>query len=124
MLSEVACLLNITIVGGSIPKRSGDKLYNIYCVFGTDGKLKAKHRKLYVASCSPARDVGAGYVSWGHSMLVGPFREVLATTERKAIIRSDIDYSQIEPRRKNLPLEKQRRGDVYQLVDVQRLNSR
>ncbi|XP_022858738.1 omega-amidase, chloroplastic-like isoform X2 [Olea europaea var. sylvestris] len=48
MLSEVACLLNITIVGGSIPKRSGDKLYNIYCVFGTDGKLKAKHRKMHL----------------------------------------------------------------------------
>ncbi|CAI9771508.1 unnamed protein product [Fraxinus pennsylvanica] len=212
MLSEVARLLNITIVGGSIPERSGDKLYNTCCVFGTDGKLKAKHRKihlfdidvpgeiifkesktltagetptivdtevgrigigichdirfpelamlyasrgahllcypgafnmttgpflwevlqraraldnqLYVASCSPARDVGAGYVAWGHSTLVGPFGEVLATTEHgEAIIISDIDYSQIELMRKNLPLEKQWRGDVYQLVDVQRLNS-
>ncbi|CAA3019664.1 omega-amidase, chloroplastic isoform X1 [Olea europaea var. sylvestris] len=212
MLSEVARLLNITIVGGSIPERSGEKLYNTCCVFGPDGKLKAKHRKihlfdidipgkitfkesktltagesptivdteigrigigicydirfqelatlyaargahllcypgafnmttgplhwellqraravdnqLYVATCSPARDVGAGYVAWGHSTLVGPFGEVLATTEHdEAIIISDIDYSQIELRRTNLPLEKQRRGDLYQLVDVQRLNS-
>ncbi|KAL2489601.1 Omega-amidase [Forsythia ovata] len=212
MLSEVASLLSITIVGGSIPERSGDKLYNTCCVFGPDGKLKAKHRKihlfdidipgkitfvesktltagetptivdtevgrigigicydirfqelamlyaargahllcypgafnmttgplhwellqraravdnqLYVATCSPARDVGAGYVAWGHSTLVGPFGEVLATTEHdEAIIISDIDYSQIELRRTNLPLEKQRRGDLYQLVDVQRSNS-
>lgn len=28
--------------------------------------------QLYVATCSPARDVGAGYVAWGHSTLVGP----------------------------------------------------
>nr|GMC51307.1 omega-amidase, chloroplastic-like [Ipomoea batatas] len=212
MLSEVAHLLKVTIIGGSIPERSGDKLYNTCCVFDSEGKLKAKHRKihlfdidipgkitfmesktltagqtptivdtevgrigigicydirfqelatlyaargvhlicypgafnmttgplhwellqraravdnqLFVATCSPARDAGAGYVAWGHSTLVGPFGEILATTEHdEAIIISEIDYSQIELRRTNLPLEKQRRGDLYQLVDVQRLNS-
>lgn len=46
MLSEVARMLKITIVGGSIPERCGDKLYNTCCVFDTDGKLKAKHRKV------------------------------------------------------------------------------
>ncbi|KAI5669634.1 hypothetical protein M9H77_19487 [Catharanthus roseus] len=46
MLSEVARLLKVTIIGGSIPERSGDKLYNTCCVFGTDGELKAKHRKV------------------------------------------------------------------------------
>lgn len=46
MLSEVASILKVTIVGGSIPERSGDKLYNTCCVFGTDGQLKAKHRKV------------------------------------------------------------------------------
>lgn len=28
--------------------------------------------QLFVATCSPARDAGAGYVAWGHSTLVGP----------------------------------------------------
>ncbi|KAL8130829.1 hypothetical protein AgCh_006948 [Apium graveolens] len=46
MLSEVARTLKITIVAGSIPERCGDKLYNTCCVFDTDRKLKAKHRKL------------------------------------------------------------------------------
>ncbi|XP_021824348.1 omega-amidase, chloroplastic [Prunus avium] len=212
MLSEVSQRLKITIVGGSIAERSGDHLYNTSCVFGTDGKLLAKHRKihlfdidipgkitfiesktltagqsptivdtevgrigigicydirfqelamiygargahlicypgafnmttgplhwellqraratdnqLYVATCSPARDAGAGYVAWGHSTLVGPFGEVLATTEHEeAIIIAEVDYSLLELRRTNLPLLKQRRGDLYQLVDVQRLNS-
>ncbi|XP_059453901.1 omega-amidase, chloroplastic [Corylus avellana] len=212
MLSEVSRLLKITIVGGSIPERSGDRVYNTCCVFGTNGELKAKHRKvhlfdidipgkitfiesktltagesptivdtdvgrigigicydlrfqelamiyaargahllcypgafnmttgplhwellqraraadnqLYVATCSPARDAGAGYVAWGHSTLVGPFGEVLATTEHEeAIIIAEVDYSLIELRRTNLPLLKQRRGDLYQLVDVQRLKS-
>lgn len=209
MLSEAARSLKVTIVGGSIPERSGDRLYNTCCIFGKDGTLKGKHRKLhlfdidipgkitfkesmtltagqhptivdtdvgrigvgicydirfqelamlyaargahlicypgafnmttgplhwellqraraadnqlFVATCSPARDAGAGYVAWGHSTLVGPFGEVIATTEHdEAIIIEEIDYSLIELRRSNLPLEKQRRGDLYQLVDVQR----
>ncbi|KAK4770398.1 hypothetical protein SAY87_030930 [Trapa incisa] len=210
MLSEIARRLKITIVGGSIPERSGDRLYNTCCVLGSDGKVKAKHRKihlfdidipgkitfmesktltagetptivdtdvgrigvgicydirfpelamiyaargahllcypgafnmttgplhwellqraravdnqLYVATCSPARDAGAGYVAWGHSTLVGPFGEVLATTEHEeAIIIAEIDYSIMEMRRTNLPLVKQRRADLYQLVDKERL---
>lgn len=212
MLSEAARTLKVTIIGGSIPERFEDRLYNTCCVFDTEGRLIAKQRKihlfdidipgkitfkesktltageaptvvdtevgrigigicydirfqelamlyaargahllcypgafnmttgplhwellqraravdnqLYVASCSPARDAGAGYVAWGHSTLVGPFGEVLATTEHdEAIIIAEIDYSQIELRRANLPLEKQRRGDLYQLVDVQRSKS-
>lgn len=50
MLSELSHSLKITIVGGSIPERSGDRLYNTCCVFDTDGKLKAKHRKVHVPS--------------------------------------------------------------------------
>lgn len=51
MLSELARLLKITIVGGSIPERSGGRVYNTCCVFGTDGKLLAKHRKVAFVVC-------------------------------------------------------------------------
>uniref|UniRef100_A0A803MG95 CN hydrolase domain-containing protein n=1 Tax=Chenopodium quinoa TaxID=63459 RepID=A0A803MG95_CHEQI len=240
MLSEVSQNLKITIVGGSIPERRGDRLYNTCCVFGTDGKLKAKHRKawkmtfkesktltagenptivdtdvgrigigicydirfqelaaiyaargahllcypgafnmttgplhwellqrariwqstaklycfsleprarllckcccpaesagvddvlyislqLYVATCAPARDTESGYVAWGHSTLVGPFGEVLATTDHdETTVIAEIDYSLVEQRRAYLPIINQRRGDLYQLVDVQRLHA-
>ncbi|KAJ3702498.1 hypothetical protein LUZ61_006203 [Rhynchospora tenuis] len=212
MLSEAAKQLKVTIVGGSIPERCGDHIYNTCCVFGTDGQLMGKHRKihlfdidipgkitfmesktltagqtptivdtevgrigigicydirfqelamlyaargahllcypgafnmttgplhwellqraraadnqLYFATCSPARDTSAGYTAWGHSTVVGPFGEVLATTEHEeTIIVAEIDYSLLEQRRTHLPLGKQRRGDLYQLVDVQRLSS-
>ncbi|KAI3904072.1 hypothetical protein MKW92_001009 [Papaver armeniacum] len=57
-------------------------------------------QQLYVATCSPARDAGAGYTAWGHSTLVGPFGEVLATTEHdEAIVISEIDYSVMVLRR-------------------------
>ncbi|XP_042004474.1 omega-amidase, chloroplastic-like isoform X2 [Salvia splendens] len=48
MLSELSRTLKVTIVGGSIPERSGDRLYNTCCVFDTDGKLIAKHRKIHL----------------------------------------------------------------------------
>ena len=50
MLSEAARSLEITIVGGSVPERSGQHLYNTCCVFGKDGTLKGKHRKVQVKS--------------------------------------------------------------------------
>lgn len=48
MMSEVARSLQITLVGGSISERSGNKLYNTCCVFGSDGELKGKHRKVQI----------------------------------------------------------------------------
>lgn len=46
MLSEAALCHNITIVGGSVPELANERLYNTCFVFGPDGKLKAKHRKV------------------------------------------------------------------------------
>ncbi|RYQ86240.1 hypothetical protein Ahy_B10g105925 isoform D [Arachis hypogaea] len=87
-------------------------------------QLQIRYIQLYVATCSPARDTGSGYIAWGHSTLVGPWGEVLATTEHEeAIIIAEIDYSILEQRRTHLPVTKQRRGDLYQVVDFQRLNS-
>ncbi|KMT20719.1 hypothetical protein BVRB_1g006930 isoform B [Beta vulgaris subsp. vulgaris] len=48
MLSKVARSRKITIVGGSLPERKNGKMYNTCCVFGPDGKLKAKHSKLHL----------------------------------------------------------------------------
>ncbi|KNA20903.1 hypothetical protein SOVF_048120 [Spinacia oleracea] len=85
-------------------------------------RARAADNQLYVATCAPARDTGSGYVAWGHSTLVGPFGEVLATTDHdETIVIAEIDYSVIEQRRTYLPFINQRRGDLYQLVDVQRL---
>ncbi|KAI3862976.1 hypothetical protein MKX03_005359 [Papaver bracteatum] len=75
-------------------------------------------RYLFVATCSPARDSSGIYMIWGHSSLVGPFGEVIATSEHKeTTIIAEIDYSMCQLRRENLPLEKQKRGDIYQFID-------
>ena len=49
-MSESAKQNKVTLVAGSIPERSNDKLYNTCCVFDTEGKLLAKHRKVSTTS--------------------------------------------------------------------------
>ena len=45
-LSAVAASTGVTVVGGSIPEQSQGDLYNTSVVFGTDGNILAKHRKV------------------------------------------------------------------------------
>lgn len=47
-LSSLAKEHGVTIVGGSIPERDQDRLYNTCCVFGTDGALLGRHRKTHL----------------------------------------------------------------------------
>lgn len=51
--------------------------------------------------------------------MVGPFAEVLATTDcNEDIVYAELDYAQIEERRANMPLSKQKRKDLYTLIDL------
>ncbi|NWI13184.1 NIT2 amidase, partial [Crypturellus soui] len=47
-LSEVAKECNVYLVGGSIPEEDGGKLYNTCTVFGPDGAMLTKHRKIHL----------------------------------------------------------------------------
>ncbi|XP_053700612.1 omega-amidase NIT2 [Synchiropus splendidus] len=48
MLSEAAKEHQVYLVGGSIPEEDGGKLYNSCTVFGPDGELLVKHRKVHL----------------------------------------------------------------------------
>lgn len=45
-LAEAAAANAITLVGGSIPEKSNNRLYNTCLVFSREGTLLAKHRKV------------------------------------------------------------------------------
>ncbi|XP_032832150.2 omega-amidase NIT2 isoform X1 [Petromyzon marinus] len=47
-IAALAAEHRITIIGGSIPERSGDRLFNTSLVFGPDGKLCGKFRKMHL----------------------------------------------------------------------------
>ncbi|XP_034064151.1 omega-amidase NIT2 [Gymnodraco acuticeps] len=48
LLSEAARENQVYLVGGSIPEEDGGKLYNSCIVFGPDGKMILKHRKIHL----------------------------------------------------------------------------
>jgi len=77
-------------------------------------RARAVDNQVYVAMCSPARDMDADYHAWGHSTVVDPSgRKVAEADENEAIIYAVIDPTAIEEARKNIPVSTQRRFDVY-----------
>ncbi|PHH92856.1 hypothetical protein CDD83_4278 [Cordyceps sp. RAO-2017] len=77
-------------------------------------RARAVDNQLYVAMCSPARDMDATYNAWGHSMIVDPLAKVIVEADDKeAIIECELDGALIAEARKNIPLNVQRRFDVY-----------
>jgi len=48
LLSELAKEHKIYLIGGSLPEKEGDRLYNTCLVFGPQGQLLARHRKMHL----------------------------------------------------------------------------
>lgn len=77
-------------------------------------RARAMDNQMYVAMCSPARDMNASYHAWGHTMIVNPLAEILTELdENEGIAYADIDGAKIDETRKNIPLYTQFRFDVY-----------
>ncbi|CAK7275254.1 Omega-amidase nit3 [Sporothrix epigloea] len=78
------------------------------------GQARAVDNQLYVALCSPMRDMSAGYHAYGHSLVVDPMAEVLVEAEEvETIVMAELHAENIESARKGIPLRTQRRYDVY-----------
>jgi omega-amidase len=79
-------------------------------------RARAVDNQVYMAAASPARDLTASYVAYGHSMIVDPWGTVLAKAgSLEEIVYSEIDISYLEKVRKDLPLLQNRRTDIYRL---------
>ncbi|KAL1953907.1 hypothetical protein VTO42DRAFT_2029 [Malbranchea cinnamomea] len=78
------------------------------------GRARAVDNQVYVALCSPARDLGATYHAWGHSLIANPRAEILTEAgETEDIVYADLDPAVIEETRKGIPIYTQRRFDLY-----------
>lgn len=79
-------------------------------------RARAVDNQVYVAAASPARDEDAGYVVYGHSMVVDPWGEVVARANTgEQIITAEINSDRIADVRARLPLLAQMRRDLYEL---------
>ncbi|TPX17581.1 uncharacterized protein E0L32_012115 [Thyridium curvatum] len=78
------------------------------------GQARAMDNQLYVALCSPARDMASDFHAYGHSMVVDPMAQVLAEAgEAEDIVYADLTGDKIEETRRSIPLRDQRRFDLY-----------
>jgi len=77
-------------------------------------RARAMDNQVYVALCSPARDMEASYNAWGHSMVVDPNAQILVEAgEKEEIVYAELKAEAIEETRKGIPIYTQRRFDVY-----------
>jgi omega-amidase len=80
-------------------------------------RTRAVDNQTYVAAVSAARD-DSSYKAYGHSMVAGPWGNVICRAgEAEEIIFADIDPSEISRVRRELPLLRHRREDIYRLEE-------
>lgn len=110
---------------GRLMALAGAKLILVPAAFnGTTGpahwelnfRSRALDNQCFYAGTSDALTEGAGYQSWGHSILVSPWGDVLGQLGRgEGTMVHEIDLSYADDVRKQLPLLSARRGDIYRL---------
>jgi predicted amidohydrolase len=83
-------------------------------------RTRAVDNQVYMIGATPARQSDAPYVSYGHSLIVSPWGDILTQLEEaEGMAIKALDLSQVAKVRAELPLLTQRRSDVYRLVHRQ-----
>ena len=87
----------------------------------TTVRARAIDNQVYVAAASPSMNTGLSYVAYGRSMVVDPWGKVLASAGAdEEIIYATVDKSIINKVREELPLLKNRRTDIYELIETKK----
>jgi len=77
-------------------------------------RSRAVDNQVYTVGVAPARDVNSCYVSYGNSIIVSPWGEVIERMDEKEGFRiGTLDLDFVEKVRKELPLLEHRRRDIY-----------
>ncbi|HEX2958082.1 MAG TPA: carbon-nitrogen hydrolase family protein [Chitinispirillaceae bacterium] len=78
-------------------------------------RARAIENQIFLAAVSQGRNVASSYSSYGHSMAVSPWGDVLCeASDDGGIIYAQIDAETLIQTRSRLPLLEHRRDDLYQ----------
>ncbi|XP_050294997.1 omega-amidase NIT2 [Anthonomus grandis grandis] len=81
-------------------------------------RSRAIDNQVYVFAISPARGE-KGYIAWGHSQITDPWGKVLSQAkEGEDIIQADIDLTECDKVRQQIPIFYQRRTDIYDTIKM------
>ncbi|AXV38147.1 MAG: carbon-nitrogen hydrolase family protein [Methanobacteriaceae archaeon] len=102
---------NLIIVPGAFNMKTGPAHWEVLT------RSRAVDNQVFVVAASPARNEDLSYVAYGNSMIVGPWGEVITCAgEGEEIIYADLKLSEVEKVRSELPLLKNRRTDIYDVI--------
>jgi omega-amidase len=80
-------------------------------------RTRAIDNQIYMVAVSPARNHELSYVAYGHSMMVDPWGNVVETAKQdETIVYATINEGLVTRIRDELPLLKNRRQDIYELI--------
>ena len=79
-------------------------------------RQRAVDNQCFTVACSPARDENGSYVAYGNSLAVDPWGTVLSRCGGEVCTQIvDLDLSKIESVRRQLPILRARRTDIYEI---------
>jgi len=79
-------------------------------------RMRALDNQVYMIGAAPARDYEASYHAYGNSIVTAPWGNVVCRMdEKEGMLLQEIDLEQVNKVRRELPLLKHRRSDVYEL---------
>lgn len=80
-------------------------------------RSRAIDNQVFTIGCSPATDYNSSYISYGHSLIISPFGDILCELgEEEDLITYSIDLDYVDQVREELPLLHHRRNDLYELI--------
>jgi predicted amidohydrolase len=82
-------------------------------------RSRAIDNQVYTIGVAPARDVDSCYTSYGNSIIVSPWGDmVVRMDEKEGFVISTLDLDYVERVRRELPLLAHRRKDIYKCQGV------
>ncbi len=82
-------------------------------------RTRALDNQVYMLGCAPARDETSGYVSYGHSLVASPWGSLVMQLDAgEGRLLAEIDLTEVERVRRELPMLQHRRTDLYELAEL------
>lgn len=82
-------------------------------------RQRAVDNQVFTIGAAPARDLDSDYISWGHSIAVAPWGNILVhMDEKEGNTVQTLDLSEVDKVRRELPLLAHCRSDIYSLNKI------
>ena len=82
-------------------------------------RQRAIENQVFMIGTAPSRDLEAGYIAWGHSIITDPWGKVIVQLdEGEGVAIAELNLNEIDRIRAKLPLMSARRTDLYSLEEI------